>query len=400
MIYDFEYIPDGWMVKNIQKVGKVVGGGTPDTQNEKYWGGDINWFTPSEITNLSNLYIRDSERKITKEGLNNSSANLIPENSLLFTSRATIGACAINTTLASTNQGFQNIVPNENISVKYLYYFFRQPLMQNRFIRRANGSTFLEVTGSEMKKTKILQPPKLESIKIVNILENVDNLIQATQRLIEKLQECKKGLMQRLFTEGIGHTEFKETKLGKIPKEWEIVKLEKIVEIFDSQRIPLSQAERNERKGNYPYCGANNIIDYIDDYLFDGEYVLLAEDGGAFGNYEQSAYIMNGKFWVNNHAHVLKAVDGKSNNFFLLYCLNYLNLIPYTVGSTRIKLNQADLRNIKSPLPSLEEQIKIGNIFRNIDNKIENELRYIKKIKKLKKGLMQVLLTGKKRVSL
>ena len=120
-------------------------------------------------------------------------------------------------------------------------------------------------------------------------------------------------------------TEFKETEIGKIPKDWEVKRLGEVVEIHDKERIPLSELQRREMKSNprYPYCGANGIIDYIDDYIFDGEFVLLAEDGGYWGPSESSAYIMRGKFWANNHVHVLKSIDGVINSVYLCNSLNY-----------------------------------------------------------------------------
>jgi type I restriction enzyme S subunit len=102
------------------------------------------------------------------------------------------------------------------------------------------------------------------------------------------------------------------TEIGVLPENWEIVRLGDAVEVHDSKRIPLSEMERANRKGIYPYCGANGIIDYIDEYIFDGEYILLAEDGGAYGKFENTAYLMNGKFWVNNHAHIMRAINYKT----------------------------------------------------------------------------------------
>lgn len=393
-------IPQNWELLKLSEVGEVIGGGTPDTKNEDYWEGDISWVTPTEITHLNGKHILSTLRRITRLGLEKSSARLIPSNSLLLTSRASIGYCAINKTEICTNQGFQNIVPNEWIKVDFLYYMIQSHLAQRQLARSAYGSTFKEVPNKDMKKIKILVPSIPEQQKITSYLSKLDDIINLTQKIIDQLQALKKGLMQRLFTEGIGHTEFKETRLGKIPKEWEIKKLGDIINIYDSERIPLSQAERNERKGNYPYCGATGIIDYIDDYLFDGEYVLLAEDGGPFGKFENSAYLMNGKFWVNNHAHIIQAIHGKTTNLYLLYVLNYLSLLPYIVGSTRQKLNQGDLKKIKIPVPSLAEQEFIAKILSDLDNKTENENILKKILKKIKRGLMQNLLTGKKRVKI
>lgn len=178
-----------------------------------------------------------------------------------------------------------------------------------------------------------------------------------------------------------------------IPKEWEIVGLGNIVEVYDSKRIPLSKMERREIKGIYPYCGANGIIDYINDYIFDGEFVLLAEDGGSYNKFGKTAYLMSGKFWVNNHAHILNARKGTTTNLFLLNVLNFFDLNPYIVGSTRTKMNQEQMRRIKLPLPPLPEQQKIAEILSTVDKAIEKVDEAIKKTQKLKKGMMQELLT-------
>jgi len=185
----------------------------------------------------------------------------------------------------------------------------------------------------------------------------------------------------------------KQNPIGKIPKGWEIVKLEEFIDIYDKERIPLSEMERANRKGVYPYCGANGVLDYIDDYIFEGEFILLAEDGGSYGKFEDSCYMMNGKFWVNNHAHIIKVKKNKSTNHFLLYMLNFLDLRSYVVGSTRVKLNQEYLKQIKVSYPSLPEQQKIAEILGTVDEAIEKVGQAIEKTGRLKKGLMQELLT-------
>jgi type I restriction enzyme S subunit len=180
----------------------------------------------------------------------------------------------------------------------------------------------------------------------------------------------------------------KKTEIGEIPEDWKVVRLGEVIEIFDSKRIPLSEKERQNMKGSYPYCGANGVIDYINDYIFDGEYVLLAEDGGYWGPFEESSYIMKGKFWVNNHAHIFRALKNKAINFYLMSILNYLNLNDYIGGATRGKLNQSIMRNIKLPLPPLPEQQEIAEILQTIDQKIEIE----QKKKELYEELFKTLL--------
>ncbi len=150
------------------------------------------------------------------------------------------------------------------------------------------------------------------------------------------------------------------------PEHWEVMPLEKAVNVFDKQRIPLNQEHRQRMQGEYPYCGANGVVDSVNDYLFDGEYVLLAEDGGYWGSFENSAYLMNGKFWVNNHAHVLQAKQGLSDNYFLMCQLNYLDIKPFISGTTRGKLNQGMMKRVPLALPSLPEQRAIAHILQTI----------------------------------
>ncbi len=186
---------------------------------------------------------------------------------------------------------------------------------------------------------------------------------------------------------------YKMTEIGEIPEEWGCELLRNVCEIYDNRRVPLNETEREQRKGNIPYCGANGILDHIDDFIFDGSYILLAEDGGSYGKYEKSAYHMKGKFWVNNHAHILKGIVGYLNDEFLLNCLNFLDLKQYIVGSTRVKLNQEAMKSIFIPYPSILEQQKIAEILTTADRKIEFIDHEIQTAEELKKGLMQTLLT-------
>jgi type I restriction enzyme S subunit len=186
---------------------------------------------------------------------------------------------------------------------------------------------------------------------------------------------------------------FKETELGPLPEEWEVVRLGEVAGIYDNKRVPLSENVRKNMKGIYPYCGANGIIDYINDYIFDGEYVLVAEDGGRYGKFENTAYIMNGKFWVNNHAHILQAKDGISINKFILYWFIYADISQYVAGTTRQKLTLSVLRSIPLPLPPLEEQKAITGILSTVQLAIEKTEKVINALKNLKKSMMKHLFT-------
>jgi len=303
--------------------------------------------------------------------------------------------------------GFCGIKCKDKITTKYLEQFFMSSFFNKIKDSLVTGSTQQDIKNEAIAKIPIILPTIKEREKIVDILSTMDSVIQKVDEIIAKTERLKKGLMKELLTGRIRveekdgkivfrkETEFKDTEIGKIPEDWEVVKLEKVVEIWDKYRIPVKEQER--KKGQFPYCGANGIIDYIDGYTHDGEFVLLAEDGGFFGPFEKSAYIMRGKFWANNHVHILKATNGLINEFLMFY-LNFANLTPFLSGSTRPKLTQDDLKKIPIPLPQTNEQQRIIGILLTIDEKLEFEKKRKEKLERIKKGLMDLLLTGKVRV--
>lgn len=186
-----------WEITALKNCASIIGGGTPNTANENYWHGNIAWFTPSEIG--KSKYVYKSLKYITKEGLNNSSANLLPVGTILFTSRATIGQKAILKTEAATNQGFQSLIISDVNSTEFFFYLL--DILITKIKKKASGSTFPEISAKSLGRIKILIPPQLKEQKaIAKILSFCDEEINlATQRL-ESLKQQKKGLMQVLLT--------------------------------------------------------------------------------------------------------------------------------------------------------------------------------------------------------
>lgn len=182
-----------WKSTNIGQMGTVIGGGTPDTNNRDYWNGGIQWFTPSEVG--KEKYVSNSIRTITQKGLRNSSARLLPAKSILLTSRATIGECSINIQECCTNQGFQSIVPNtKTVCPEFLYY--RILTHKRDFIKKACGSTFLEISAKQVAKQRSLLPSKTEQINIATILQLLDERISVQNKVIEKYESLIKALTQ------------------------------------------------------------------------------------------------------------------------------------------------------------------------------------------------------------
>ncbi|WP_289145940.1 restriction endonuclease subunit S [uncultured Megamonas sp.] len=222
-----------------------------------------------------------------------------------------------------------------------------------------------------------------EQEKIAKFLTTVDKKITNLENTITSLENQKKGLLQQIFSQKL---RFKDKNGNNYPN-WEKKKLEDIAIFLDNKRKPLEQSERIH--GKYPYYGASGIIDYINDYIFDEELVLLSEDGANIidRNYP-ICYIATGKYWVNNHAHVLK-VKSQYVNKFICESLEQLNYTKYNTGTAQPKLNQDVCRKIILSIPCLEEQTKIANFLSTFDRKLENQKAQLEHWKQIKKGLLQ-----------
>ncbi len=184
-----------------------------------------------------------------------------------------------------------------------------------------------------------------------------------------------------------------------IPKGWEPKTINDICENLDNLRKPVTKSERDP--GSIPYYGATGIVDYVKDFIFNEKLLLVGEDGADWSKFADSSYIIEGKSWVNNHAHVLRCK--KANIYFVKEFLNYNNLGNYITGTTRGKLNKQALMSLKLIFPPINEQKKIAEILETVDKEIEKTDEIIEKTEKLKKGLMQKLFekkNGWKEVSL
>ena len=193
----FKGFTGDWEQRKLGDIAEIIGGGTPDTNNKDYWNGDINWYAPAEIGDQ--IYVNSSERKITKEGYNNSSAKILPVGTVLFTSRAGIGKTAILTREGCTNQGFQSIVPHKNKLDSY-FIFSRTKELQNYGEKVGAGSTFVEVSGKQMADMRLMMPSTLKEQQQIGLcLRQIDNLITLHQRKLNQLLTMKKFMLQNLF---------------------------------------------------------------------------------------------------------------------------------------------------------------------------------------------------------
>lgn len=290
---------------------------------------------------------------------------------------------------------------NNQLDKNYKRYCFSTNEVRKQFRYLAVGTSVYGISRENIKKIKINIPTIKEQQKIASILSTVDEQIDNVDALIEKNKELKKGLMQTLLTKGIGHTKFKKTEIGEIPEEWDVKKLECVFEILDSMRKPIKASDREKIEGNIPYYGASGVIDWINDYIFDEELILLGEDGENLNSRNSDlAFKIFGKTWVNNHAHVFRVINKKECNIdFMVYYLEAKDYSIYIAGSAQPKITQAQCRKFLLPLPEKQEQDKIASILLESDKKIEEYENKKQKLEELKKGLMQQLLTGMIRVT-
>ena len=187
---------DAWEQRQLGDVADIIGGGTPSTNNAAYWGGDVDWYAPAEIG--EQIYLTGSQKKITESGLQESSAKMLPVGTVLFTSRAGIGNTALLAKTGSTNQGFQSIVPHKGDLDSY--FIFARTLELKLYGETVGaGSTFVEVSGKQMAKMPIMIPAIDEQVRIGELFSDIDNLITLHQRELEKLQNIKKALLDKMF---------------------------------------------------------------------------------------------------------------------------------------------------------------------------------------------------------
>ena len=168
---------DGWVETNLGEIAEVIGGGTPSTTIPEYWKGDIVWLTPTEITSQDGKVVSDSIRKITDLGFKNSGAQMLPKDSVILTSRASVGYVALAGQDLCTNQGFQSLIPRQSVLAKFLMFWIQQN--RSEFESRSAGSTFKEISKSNVKSIKIELPPLSEQKRIVDLVSSVDFYIDA-----------------------------------------------------------------------------------------------------------------------------------------------------------------------------------------------------------------------------
>ncbi|MEM4973384.1 MAG: restriction endonuclease subunit S [Candidatus Hadarchaeales archaeon] len=350
-------------------------------------------FIPMELIPDSNIFARYEVRSIEEV------------RSFTYCERGDLLLAKITPSLENGKQGLvPDDVPNgfalattevfpiscKGIDKLFLFYILKFPRFRNKIIASMIGTTGRQRASKESVENLLIPlPPLPEQRKIAEILSTVDQAIQKVDEAIARTERLKRGLMQRLLTRGIGHREFKDTEIGRIPKEWEVVRLGDVISLKNGERPQLSE------DGSFPVYGANGIMGYSKNYLVDNDFTIIIGRVGASGE----VHLGSGKIWVSDNA-IYSEKYGKDRVHppWLYHFLKFKQLSHFATKTTHPIITQSFLNSCRIPLPPLPEQRKIAEILSTVDKKLELERKRKEKLERIKKGLMNELLTGRKRV--
>ncbi|MFZ8387309.1 restriction endonuclease subunit S [Staphylococcus aureus] len=367
-----------WEEKKLGEVAKIYDG---THQTPKYTNEGIKFLSVENIKTLnSSKYI--SEEAFEKE------FKIRPEfGDILMTRIGDIGTPNI----VSSNEKFAYYVSLALLKTKNLNSYFLKNLIlsssiQNELWRKTLHVAFLKkINKNEIGKIKINYPKKQEQQKIGQFFSKLDRQIELEEQKLELLQQQKKGYMQKIFSQEL---RFKDENGNDYP-EWEERRFADIFKFHNKLRKPIKENLRV--KGSYPYYGATGIIDYVDDFIFDGNYLLIGEDGAnIITRSAPLVYLVNGKFWVNNHAHILSPLNG--NIQYLYQVAELVNYEKYNTGTAQPKLNIQNLKIISVVISTnLEEQQKIGSFLSKLDRQIDLEEQKLELLQQRKKALLKLM---------
>ncbi len=408
-------IPKGWETKTIKEIGEVITGKTPPTSKKDYWNGNVQFITPEDIN--SSKYIFRTRRHITKLGADKV-GNILPKDTVVVVCiGSTIGKIALTHNTCISNQQINAILCSNQYDSHYIYYAI---LKKEHFLKSFSGTAAVPIINKSLfEKFKISVPADIkEQQKIAEILSSVDEGIQKVEKAIKKTERLRQGLMNKLLIKGIRHKEFKETKIGKIPQKWKVRELSEIADIFSSNVDKKTLAsEKKVVLCNYMDVYNNETITSVLDFMAatatDDEInkftlkkgdVIITKDSETPGDIAKSTVVTK---TINNlvcgyHLAIIRPKDSTEiNSYFLSKLFSSYEIHKYFVkrafGMTRFGLSVPAINNALFPVPEITEQRMIIEGLLSVDNKLDLQRQRKEKLMRIKQGLMNDLLTGRKR---
>lgn len=288
------------------------------------------------------------------------------------------------------------IRPNSNIPSSYLYYLLSQDSFFDYVMTGAKGTKMPRGDKGHIMNWAVYQSTLSQQQNIAEILAPLDDKIAVNSRICANLEAQAEALFKSWF---VDFTPFKDqpfvdSELGPIPQGWKVGTLFDVANLHDRYRRPLSSNQRSLMAKKYPYYGATSLMDFVEDYIFDGEYVLMGEDGSVVTEkgYPFIQYVW-GKIWVNNHAHVLSGKDGFPTELLIPFLKTY-NIKGLVTGAVQAKLNQANMAQIQIPIPPKENINNISVIIKSIYKKYRLLTEENQRLAALRDTLLSKLMSG------
>lgn len=354
-----------WTYRPLGELVSFASGGTPSKKRDDYWGGTIPWISAKTLKTEN---IDTSDLFITEEGLK-AGSKIAPKGSILLLTRGSglfngIPIARVEKDVAF-NQDIKCLDSYGEVENEFIFYWL---LSQKDYLMAKVGVTGIGAGKFDLdflQKLMIPIPSERERKSIVGFASSISEKIRCNAKVNDNLLWQAQALYKDRF---IDLKPFN----GKMPPDWQLGTVSEIIELHDSKRIPLSSRERANLTKIYPYYGATSVMDYVDSYLFDGIYLLLGEDGTVVDDkgFPILQYV-EGKFWVNNHAHIITGKNGFTvETLYLLFSLT--NVRSIVTGAVQPKISQANLNNVSVVIPSKAELSTFNSIVQPIFSQIRN----------------------------
>lgn len=387
-----------WKHIKLGNISEVIGGGTPSTKNYDFWNGNIPWLTPKDLSGYNNRYISRGERNITKLGLQNSSARMLPKGAVLLTSRAPIGYIAIAENDVCTNQGFKSIVLKDGYCPEFFYYLLRNNI--DYIVGMGSGSTFAEISGTQVKNLEFTVPPLDIQKKIAGVLGALDDKIELNNRINNNLEQQAQALFKSWFVDF-------EPFGGKMPDDWKVGNLLDIADYLNGLAMQKFRPAENDKglpvlkikELRQGFCDSNSELCSLN---VKNEYIV--NDGDVIFSWSGSLLVdfwCGGKCGLNQH---LFKVTSKNFDkwFYFLWTKHYLEHFAFIAAdkaTTMGHIKREELEKAKVIIPSSECYQKMKQIMTPIydlliSNRVENT-----RLSALRDTLLPKLMSGEIDVS-
>ena len=406
-----------WETVKLSELGEIVGGATPSTSNPLYYGGDIPWITPKDLSKHVGRYISFGERNITEDGLNSCSAKLLPKHSVLFTSRAPIGYVAISDAEMATNQGFKSIIPNSNVDYLFLYYL----LVYNKSKIEAlgSGTTFKEVSGAVMKGVEVSIPDISTQKKIASILSSLDDKIELNTRMNKVLEEQAQALFKHWFVdfefpneEGKPYRssggKMVESEMGLIPEGWSLKNIGDVVKIVGGNTPSTTNPEYWDG-GVHPFCTPKDLASLKSPILLDTERHLTTSGVQKISSKQLPAgtLLLSSRAPIGytaisavplsiNQGFIAFPCDENISNVYMLHWLreNMDEIKGWANGSTFLEISKTNFRSIPFLVPDTMVLSAYNDIVKLYYQLIENTTKESERLEEIRDALLSKLMSG------